>query len=87
MQDGCSVEHKHRYLRVKHRGLLKRALSLPVWTTCDIEQARRSRYAYSTVQYTPPGWDFIAYEYVLTLRGFLHGLVGLTLVTDEEGEQ
>lgn len=83
MKDGCARKHKHRYLRVRRDGRVHRTLKMTVHTTCDREQAESSRYAYRLVEYTPPGWDFVAYEYVLSLLGLLHGLVGLTVVFDD----
>lgn len=84
MQDGCSREHKHRYVKVREDGLALRLLRAVVYTTCDREQAEKSKFAYSLRTYEPEGWDFVAFEYVLTLLGLLHGLVGLTVEYDDD---
>lgn len=85
MKDGCRRDHKHRYWRLRGRWgrLTRRVLSVTVLINYDRESAMRSRFAYRQVEYAPSGWDFIAYEYRLSLLGLLHGLIGLTLVTED----
>lgn len=83
MKDGCTREHKHRYLRLKGRRgrLVRKVLRVPVLINYSRESALRSRFAYEEVEYAPSGLDIPAYEYRLSLLGLLHGLIGLTLVT------
>lgn len=86
-KDGCTRDHKHRYLRVRWNGRLHKFMQVPLWSTSDQYQAKASPYPYRAVEYAPPGWDFIAYDFVLTLTGVCHRWFGLTLVTvDETGE-
>lgn len=84
MKDGCDVGHRHRYVKIDTstrtgRAVL-RVLRTVVATTTDRERAANSRYAWGWLTYEPPGWDFVAYEYVLTVVGVLHGWFGVTLV-------
>lgn len=91
-KDGCSVDHRHRYVVIdmdkrSGRALLS-VLRTVVATTCDRDKARGSRFAWGrfawgVMEYSPPGRDFVAYEYVLTVLGVLHGLFGTTVVIAE----
>lgn len=76
MTDG----HRHRHLRLAPDSLLRRLLrGVTVHRSDDLPQVEASRFVYR------PDPDANG-RYVLSLLGWLHGLVGLTLIHEEDDD-
>ena len=67
--------HKHRTIRVRNNGLLRKALTRPTLAYTDTATAERSRFAWGPTR-CPDVWR-------LSPLGLLHGLTGLTLWVDK----
>lgn len=78
MKDGCTTDHKHRYIKVSRNSRLVRLLRYPLWYT-TVDSALKSRWTWGGT--ADPG---IA---VLTPLGILHTLAGIVLVMPAPEEE
>lgn len=79
MNDGCTYDHKHRYVKVSGNSKWVRRLRKPLWIT-DVKTAVNSRWTYGA----HPHDKGLA---VLTPLGILHTLAGIVLVMPAPEEE